>query len=52
MSKNLPIELENRCERILRVEAQGIPLTKVDYLWFVLATVIIPAVLIIFGASL
>jgi hypothetical protein len=52
MSKNLPLELENRCEQILRVEAQGIPLTKVDYLWFALATVVVPAILIIVGLPL
>lgn len=52
MSKQLPIELETRCEEILRAEAQGTPLTKVDYLLFALATILIPAVLIIIGASL
>jgi hypothetical protein len=52
MSMNLPIELETRCEQILRVEAQGTPLTKADYLWFALATVVVPAILIIIGASL
>ncbi|MFJ6313576.1 hypothetical protein [Pseudarthrobacter oxydans] len=52
MSKQLPIELETRCEEILRADAQGTPLTKADYLLIAVATILIPAVLIFIGASI
>jgi predicted nucleic acid-binding Zn ribbon protein len=52
MSQQLPAELESRCEEILNLEKQGVPLTRVDYLLFGLVTVIVPAILIAIGASL
>ncbi|WP_423184992.1 hypothetical protein [Arthrobacter sp. NyZ413] len=52
MFKQLPPELETRCEEILRSDAQGVPLTKVDYLLFGIVTVIVPIILIIIGGAL
>jgi hypothetical protein len=52
MSYNLPLDLENRCQAILDAEAQGVPLTKVDYAWLVFATIVIPAIMIVLGVTL
>lgn len=52
MSKQLLPELEARCEEILRADAQGVPLTKADYLLFGLVTLVVPIFLIIIGVSI
>jgi hypothetical protein len=52
MSHNLPLDLENRCEAILDADAQGVPLTNADYAWFAVATIVIPAIMIVLGVTL
>ncbi len=52
MSADLPVELETRCAQILDPEAQGEPLSAIDYVLFAIVTVLVPAVLIVIGAAL
>lgn len=52
MSHTLSPELLNRCAAIDNADAQGIPLTKADYAWFWLATIVVPIVLVILGVLL
>ncbi|GAW50999.1 MULTISPECIES: hypothetical protein [unclassified Nocardioides] len=52
MSKSLPAELELRCQQILSADQQGVALTKADYFWFLVVTVVVPAILIAVGVAL
>lgn len=52
MSESIPPELVNRCAAIQDSEAQGLPLAWSDYAWFGMATVIVPAILVILGVVL
>lgn len=52
MSDALPEELQNRCTQILDEDAQGVPLEVSDYVLFAIATLLIPAILIVIGALL
>lgn len=52
MSEQLPQELLSRCQAIDDSANQGEPLTRADYVWFVVATVVVPAVIILLGVTL
>ncbi len=52
MFSSLPIDLETRCTAISSPEAQGQPLSTRDYLLFVVATVLVPVLLIVIGSVL
>jgi hypothetical protein len=52
VSETLPAELLNRCAAIEDSDVHGLPLLRRDYLWFVVATVVVPAILIIIGVLL
>jgi hypothetical protein len=50
MSNPLPDELQQRCALIVDNDAQGVPLGISDYAIFAVATLLIPAILIVIGA--
>jgi hypothetical protein len=52
MAEALPPELETRCVEIADPTEQGEPLVPRDYLLLLLATVLIPFVLVAVGALL
>lgn len=52
MSEQLPPELLHRCQAIAGAENQGEPLNKMDYIWFALVTVVVPALVIFLGVAL
>ncbi|WP_156448284.1 hypothetical protein [Mycobacterium sp. NAZ190054] len=53
MSEQLPAELVSRCQAIADDSAnQGEPLTRIDYLWFAVVTVAVPALLLLLGVML
>lgn len=52
MSEQLPPELLNRCQAIASTENQGEPLNTMDYIWFALITVVVPALVIFLGVTL
>jgi hypothetical protein len=52
MADALPQELVNRCAAIQDPEVQGEPLTSGDYVWLVVVTILVPAILIVIGALL
>lgn len=52
MSEQLPPELLSRCRAIDEGANQGEALRAVDYAWFALVTVVIPAVIVAIGVML
>lgn len=52
MSEVLPPELEARCSQIFDVREQGEPLVRSDYFLLVVATILVPAILVAIGAVL
>ncbi len=52
MSDLLPPELLSRCNAIQDGHSQGVPLSLGDYFWFAVATIIVPAIMVIAGALL
>ncbi|WP_157894385.1 hypothetical protein [Mycolicibacterium wolinskyi] len=52
MPDALPPELVNRCAAIQDSDVQGLPLSGRDYTWFVVVTLVVPAILVIVGAML
>ncbi|AKS30711.1 hypothetical protein [Mycolicibacterium goodii] len=52
VSDALPPELLARCAAIQDDEAQGVPLSRGDYVLFALVTLALPVILVIIGALL
>jgi hypothetical protein len=52
MTDALPPELVTRCAAIQDGDAQGLPLERRDYVAFAVATVVVPAILLIIGVLL